>query len=234
MARSSVDTLLELLNHVPDAAVLEHLIEPAHLRTLLVNAGRDDEWIRKQLASRNPGELLLELFEHGAKSDELVAQLPPMAPRSEKAAATQVSRRGDTPRAGRRNPFQMPGTTLNSVGGIVAIAVPTAASMLASGMLPLWDVGSTLSWTLVAAVGAALGLAIHAHGRVSRVSGAIGGSLLGAGAVLATVIWVDIRPTLVATPMVRLELVASLLVGALPGVLAYRGLSALLPAPEAS
>ena len=234
MARSAVDTIVELLNHVPDAGVLEHLLEPAHLRTLLRNAGKDDEWIRKQLGSRNPGELLLELFEHGAKSEELVAQLPAMVPRSEKAAGTQVSKRGETRGIFPRNPFQMPATTLNSFGGVLAIAIPTAASMLASGVLPLWDVGSTTFWILVAAVGAALGLSLHAHGRVSRISGAIGGACLGAGAVLATVLWIAIRPTLVATPMLRLELVASLLVGAMPGLLVYLGLASVLPAPERS
>jgi hypothetical protein len=98
-------------------------------------------------------------------------------------------------------------------------------------MLPLWDVGSTTFWILIAAVGAAPGLSLQAHGRVSRISGAIGGACLGAGAVLATVMWIDIRPTLVATPMLRLELVASILVGAMPGLLAYLGLASVLPAP---
>jgi hypothetical protein len=157
-----------------------------------------------------------------------------MVPRAEKTAAAHDSKRGDTRRINARNPFQMPATALNSFGGIVAIAIPTAASMLAGGMLPLCEVGSTRFWILVAAAGAALGLIIHAHGRVSRVSGAIGGACLGAGAVLATVMWVDIRPTLVATPMLRLELVATLLVGALPGLLAYRGLASVLPAPSRS
>lgn len=89
--RSAADVLLELLDKVPDAATLEVLLEPEHLRALLRAQGVSDDAIRRDLtvAGRLPGELLLDVLAREPDTAVLLRMLGnPALPVAKKAAAT--------------------------------------------------------------------------------------------------------------------------------------------------
>lgn len=95
-SRSAADTVLELLDKLPDAATLEILLEPKHLLQLLRAHGWTDADIRRDLTAggRAPGELLLAVLEKQPDSRVLLGLLgnpaPPVA-RSPAAAQSRAS-----------------------------------------------------------------------------------------------------------------------------------------------
>ncbi|APR80798.1 Hypothetical protein A7982_06145 [Minicystis rosea] len=97
-SRSAVDVLLELLDKVPDAATLEVLLEPEHLRTLLHAQGVSDDTIRRELLAggRLPGELLLDVLAREPDTAVLLRMLGnPALPVAKKVTPRHA--RGDTP-----------------------------------------------------------------------------------------------------------------------------------------
>jgi len=103
-ARSAADTLLELLDKVPDASTLEILLEPRHLLRLLRAQGWTDEDIRRDLTAgaRAPGELLLAVLakepDHAVLLGLLGNPAPPLARPA--APAGVATRSPPSPRAG--------------------------------------------------------------------------------------------------------------------------------------
>jgi hypothetical protein len=81
--RSAGDTLLELLDKVPDAATLELLLEPAHLLRLLRAHGWSEEAIARDLTRGGlpPGELLLQVLSRQPDTRQLLDVLGNPAPR---------------------------------------------------------------------------------------------------------------------------------------------------------
>lgn len=99
--RSAGETLLELLDKVPDAATLELLLEPEHLLRLLRAHGWTDEAIARDLTrgGRTPGELLLQVLSRQPDTRQLLdvlgnpAPRPPQPPRPPANVSTSVGGR---------------------------------------------------------------------------------------------------------------------------------------------
>jgi len=228
--RSAGEVLLELLDHVPDAATLEVLLEPEVLLAVLRAKGWTDDDVRSDLAARSPGELLLDVLRQDADVAALLRLAGRTAPTpapalptvASPAAAQAAVRGGHATAAGRGQPADgmldalQVHTHRERVGGITVLAAATLLGMLVSGLLEKW----TLPLELALAVGAglgALGGGVFGSVRRSTVLGAACGVAAVVGAVLAVKLWVDFR----GLPGTRLELVLTIGIGVLPPAFVY-------------
>ncbi|MFP4344837.1 MAG: hypothetical protein ACLFU8_09105 [Anaerolineales bacterium] len=76
--RSKAEILLELLDRVPKADVLEYLLETENLLRLYLLYGGDPDEMRDQLAEgKLPGEFLLEVLDKESDVRTLLLQINP-------------------------------------------------------------------------------------------------------------------------------------------------------------
>ncbi len=78
LKRSKAEILLELLDRVPKADVLEYLLEAENLLRLYLLYGGDPDEMRDQISEgKLPGEFLLEILDKESDVRTLLLQLDP-------------------------------------------------------------------------------------------------------------------------------------------------------------
>jgi hypothetical protein len=76
--RSKAEILLELLDRVPKADILEYLLETENLLRLYLLYGGDPDEMRDQIAEgKLPGEFLLEILDKESDIQALLLQINP-------------------------------------------------------------------------------------------------------------------------------------------------------------
>jgi len=220
---SDVDLLMKLLDRVPDADALERLLDAENLLAVLKHVGRSEDDVRAAIeGGARPGDLLLEVLDEGHHADDLLTILPPPGearqetkPRSSAARAPREKREKRPKRE--KITFESLGlTTLNKVGGIVAIVAIVIPGMIVGGFFPLWYGGDPVPWYVVALSLGAIGGALFARGRTPIWVGALGGAAAAVGGVALIVAMTADRLS-----VLKLELVLWVVLGALPGFLLY-------------
>lgn len=101
--RSVADTLIELLEKVPDVSTLELLLEPPHLAKLLRAHGWTDEQVRHDLTegARPAGELLLAVLAKQPDPAQLLDLLGNPAPSVARRKTPAAAAAGASPTARR-------------------------------------------------------------------------------------------------------------------------------------
>jgi hypothetical protein len=234
--RSAGEVLLELLDHVPDAATLEVLLEPEVLLAILRAKGWTDDDVRSDLAARSPGELLLDVLRQDGDVSALLRLAGRTAPVQRAAAVPSpappnATRPVAADPAAARPPKAAPGrgdlaggpldalqvhTHRERVGGITVLVAAALLGTLVSGMLEEWTPPLALALAIGAPLGA-LGGGIFGSVRRSTVLGAVCGAAAVTCAVLAVKLWADVR----GLPGTRLELMLVITAGVLLPAIAY-------------
>ena len=245
----SVQSLMKLLDKVPNANKISILLEPENLLKLLQIYGHNKDDIRRKLKSGTiPGELLLELLEREPDADRLLAHLgidgttilPPKSatqdkpPEADDFVPPQPEK--STPKAEwQAKPPLASKTKSGSSRNLLGVNLPLAAiviftltaivpALIVTGFMPIENF-SQETGTVIALVGGAVAGIIASPSRRSFWKGMLIGGVYGVSTLWATILYTQAR-----TSILRIEIAIPLVLGMIPAFCVYFVLSKIFPA----